>query len=89
MEYVVGSGHSESIVADMMINGERERRNGKMNLCEILGLEQGEEFNVVGFNCTFHIEDDGLIHTEYGGHVSDNVVREVIENPDFVVRREN
>ena len=62
-------------------------RMGKPRICEVLGVEVGEHFQVYGNAMTWHITSGGYIVRDDGKRCVDDVIYLAINHPDRIIRK--
>lgn len=63
--------------------------NKKPRLCEVLGVEVNERFDIDahGMERNFFIGEDGEAHSEYNEETTSRLILEAINNPDKIIRK--
>ena len=60
----------------------------KPRICEVLGVEVGEEFSTVStFRMMYHITEAGAFLDNAGNYPNAHVVCDLISNPDHIIRK--
>ena len=59
----------------------------KPRICEVLGVEVGEHFQVYGNAMTWHITSGGYIVRDDGKRCVDDVIYLAINHPDRIIRK--
>ena len=62
-------------------------RMGKPRICEVLGVEVGEHFQVYGNAMTWHITSGGYIVRDDGKRCVDDVIYLAINHPERIIRK--
>ena len=66
---------------------EQEANMDKPRICEVLGVEVGEHFQVYGNAMTWHITSGGYIVRDDGKRCVDDVIYLAINHPDRIIRK--
>ena len=64
-----------------------EANMDKPRICEVLGVEVGEHFQVYGNAMTWHITSGGYIVRDDGKRCVDDVIYLAINHPDHIIRK--
>lgn len=66
---------------------KEEANMDKPRICEVLGVEVGEHFQVYGNAMTWHITSGGYIVRDDGKRCVDDVIYLAINHPDRIIRK--
>ena len=77
---------STKIIQDYLNKG-KETNMDKPRICEVLGVEVGEHFQVYGNAMTWHITSGGYIVRDDGKRCVDDVIYLAINHPDRIIRK--
>lgn len=66
---------------------KEEANMDKPRICEVLGVEVGEHFQVYGNAMTWHITSGGYIVRDDGKRCVDDVIYLAINHPDHIIRK--
>ena len=77
---------STKIIQDYLNKG-KETNMDKPRICEVLGVEVGEHFQVYGNAMTWHITSGGYIVRDDGKRCVDDVIYLAINHPDHIIRK--
>ena len=66
---------------------KKEANVDKPRICEVLGVEVGEHFQVYGNAMTWHITSGGYIVRDDGKRCVDDVIYLAINHPDRIIRK--
>ncbi len=66
---------------------EKEANMDKPRICQVLGVEVGEHFQVYGNAMTWHITSGGYIVRDDGKRCVDDVIYLAINHPDRIIRK--
>ena len=66
---------------------EKEANMDKPRICEMLGVEVGERFNVYGNCLDWHVDEKGHVVSDDDKRCVDDVIYLAINHPDCIIRR--
>ena len=66
---------------------EKEANMDKPRICEVLGVEVGERFNVYGNCLDWHVDEKGHVVSDDDKRCVDDVIYLAINHPDRIIRK--
>ena len=78
------------VVENDMPETEKHKEEANMDkprICEVLGVEVGERFNVYGNCLDWHVDEKGHVVSDDDKRCVDDVIYLAINHPDCIIRR--
>ena len=92
-EYVRNNPHEAARLMGYEVIDEKEANMDKPRICEVLGVEVGERFELGNTGIILLVNDDGLLHIglSHGAHketdMNVNYLVKAINDPDRIIRK--